>query len=144
MRFFVKLCVVIMGWSNSTSLHSPTAAIGNKIVETLYSNRVTSENIRIHAHPSHVPSIQSWGVCCFLRVAWTMAQHCMEGMGEDKLYFPLLKSGKRQKALLGWRVSTDFVAYCGCDKSSVAQASGAAYQATCSMFQWWVILTLVV
>ena len=51
MRFFVKLCVVIMGWSNSTSHRSPTAAIGDKIVETLYSNRVTSENIRIHAHP---------------------------------------------------------------------------------------------
>ena len=32
-----------------------------------------------------LPSIQSWGVCCFLQVARTTAQHCMERMGEDKL-----------------------------------------------------------
>ena len=31
-------------------------------------NRVTSMNMRIHT-PSPVPSIQSWGVCCFLKVA---------------------------------------------------------------------------
>ena len=36
----------------------------------------------------------------------------MEGMGEKKLYFPLLKSGKRQKSLLGRSVSTHFVADC--------------------------------
>ena len=34
-------------------------------------------------HPSPVPSIQSWGVCCFLLVARTRAQHCTEGMGEE-------------------------------------------------------------
>ena len=34
--------------------------------------------------------IQSLDVCCFLHVARTVAQHCMEGMGEEKLYFPLL------------------------------------------------------
>ena len=34
----------------------------------------------------------------------------MEGMREKKLYFPLLKSGKRQKSLLGGSVSTHFVA----------------------------------
>ena len=37
----------------------------------------------------------------------------MEGMGEETLSFPLLKSGKRQKVHLGRRVSTHFVAYCG-------------------------------
>ena len=40
------------------------------------------------------------------------AQHCMEGMGEEKLYFPLLKSEKRQKVPLGRRFSTHFVASC--------------------------------
>ena len=34
----------------------------------------------------------------------------MEGMGEEKLYFPLLKSVKRQKAPLARNVSTHFVA----------------------------------
>ena len=34
-------------------------------------------------HPSPVPSIQSWGVCCFLQVARTRAQHCTEEMGEE-------------------------------------------------------------
>ena len=43
---------------------SMETAIGDKIVETLYLNRVTSENKRIRTLP--VPSIQSWGVCCFL------------------------------------------------------------------------------
>ena len=38
-------------------------------------------------------------------------QHCTEGMGEEKLYFPLLKSGKRQKAPLGRSVSTHFVVF---------------------------------
>ena len=40
-------------------------------------------NFREHKnpHPSPVPSIQSWGVCCFLKVARTAAQHCIEGMG---------------------------------------------------------------
>ena len=51
-------------------------------------------------------------VCCFLKVARTVAQHCMEGMREEKLYFPLVKSGKRKKAPLGQRVSTHFVADC--------------------------------
>ena len=34
-----------------------------QIVETLYLNRATSEN---RTSESPVPSIQSWGVCCFL------------------------------------------------------------------------------
>ena len=85
--------------------------IGDKIVQTLYSSRVTSENIRIHT-PSPLPSIQSWDVSCFLKVARTVAQHCMEGMGEEKLSFSLSKSGKRQKVLLGRGVSTHFVADC--------------------------------
>ena len=40
------------------------------------------------------------------------AQHCMEGMGEEKLFFPPLKSGKHQKAPLEESVLTHFVRYC--------------------------------
>ena len=36
----------------------------------------------------------------------------MEGMGEEKLYFPLLKSVKHQKAPFWRSVLTDFVACC--------------------------------
>ena len=36
----------------------------------------------------------------------------MEGLGEKKLHLPILKSGKRQKSLLGRSVSTNFVADC--------------------------------
>ena len=34
--------------------------------------------------------------------------HCMEGMAEGKLYFPLLKSVKPQKGPLGQSLSTYF------------------------------------
>ena len=37
----------------------------------------------------------SWGS------SHTSAQHCMKGMGEKKLHFPVLKSEKRQKSPLG-------------------------------------------
>ena len=42
--------------------------------------------------PSPPPptSIQSCGVDCFLQVARTVAQRCMEGLGEGKLNFPFL------------------------------------------------------
>ena len=59
--------------------------IGDKLVDTLYSNRVTSENKRNYTPPS----IQSWSVCCFLQVAPTAAQNCMEGIGKEKLYYTL-------------------------------------------------------
>ena len=36
----------------------------------------------------------------------------MEGMGEEKLYFPILKSVKHQKAPFWRSVLTDFVACC--------------------------------
>ena len=51
MRLFPGLlCQLFSVVDNST--------IGDKIVETLYSNGVTSENKRIH-------TVQSWSVCCF-------------------------------------------------------------------------------
>ena len=45
--------------------------IGDKIVETLYSNRVTSEK----KESTPLPSIQCRGVRCFLLVTRTAAQH---------------------------------------------------------------------
>ena len=41
-----------------------------------------------------------------------VAQHCMEGMGEEKLFFSPLKSGKCQKAPLEENVLTYFVDDC--------------------------------
>ena len=79
--------------------------ICDKIVEILYSNRSTSQTKQ--STPLSLPSIQSWGVYCFLKVAQTVAQHCMEGRGKKELYFPLLKSVKRQKVPLGRSMSTN-------------------------------------
>ena len=43
---------------------------------------VTLESKTVYTCPAHAPSIQSCGVCCFLQVAWTAAQHnSMEGPG---------------------------------------------------------------
>ena len=36
----------------------------------------------------------------------------MEGMGEENLYFQILKLAKRQKARFGQNVSTNFVTDC--------------------------------
>ena len=99
-------------WSRNllTASLSFNTTISDKIVET-YSNRVTSENRRIHSPPLS-PPFKVGVFCCFLKIGWIVAQHCMEGMGEEKLYFPLLKSGKCQKAPLGRSVSTYFVGDC--------------------------------
>ena len=83
--------------------------IGNKIVEAFCSKRVVSENKTIHT-PHLLPrSTQSWGVCCFIQVVQTAVQHCMEGIGEEKLYFLLFRSVKRQERPLGQSVLTNFV-----------------------------------
>ena len=79
--------------------------ICDKIVEILYSNRSTLQTKQ--STPFPLPSIQSWGVYCFLKVARTVAQHCMEVRGKKELYFPLLKSVKRQKVPLGRSMSTN-------------------------------------
>ena len=104
-----ELCNSKGFWEQKLYLYGK-ASISDKIVETFYSNRVTSENKRMHTLPPY--TIQSSGVCCFLYVAWTAAQHYMEGMGEEKLYFHLLKSVKPQKAPLWQSVSTNFVTNC--------------------------------
>ena len=69
------------------------ARIGDKI-------GVTSENKTIHTPSLSSPFNVEVSVV-FLQVARTATQHCMEGTGEGKLYFPLLKSIKRQKGPLG-------------------------------------------
>ena len=58
--------------------------IGGKLVETLYSNRVTSENKRNYTPPLH----SKLGCLLFLQVARTSAQHCMEGMGKESFIIP--------------------------------------------------------
>ena len=82
--------------------------------QTVYSNSVTSENKTIHPPSPHLFRPFKVGVfCCFLQAAWTATQHCMEGMGEEKLYFLLLKSIKHPKGPLRQSVSENFVADCG-------------------------------
>ena len=49
---------------HQTHFHTK-ATIGDEIVETLYSNRVTSENKRIHTPPP-LPPFKVRVVCCFL------------------------------------------------------------------------------
>ena len=97
-----ELCNSKGFWEQKLYLYAKPPSVIKLLRQSLYSNRVTSENKRMHTLPPY--TIQSWGVCCFLYVAWTAAQHCMEGMGEEKLYFHLLKSVKPQKA--------DFVTNC--------------------------------
>ena len=50
-------------------------------------------------HSSPIPSSQCWGGCCFVQVAGTVAQHCVEGVGWEKLCFPLFKLAKYREAL---------------------------------------------
>ena len=61
-------------------LKRPT--IDDKIVDTMYSNRVSSENKRIHT-PALSPPFK-----VAAELARTVAQHCMDGMGEEKLDSP--------------------------------------------------------
>ena len=65
------------------------ASIGETKFLRLYSNRVTSENKRIRTLPCPLPS--KLDVCCFVQIARTSAQNCMEGMAQEKLLFPPFK-----------------------------------------------------
>ena len=76
-----------------------------KIVEKLSSIGGTSKNKK----STPLPSILHWGVCCFLQVAGTVAQHCKEGVGDGELYFTLFTLAKRQRGPLGRSVSTNVV-----------------------------------
>ena len=71
------------------------ATIGHKIVETLYSNRVTSENKRIHTPPM---SLHSKLECLLFSIGRLNSGTTLHrGDGEEKLYFHILKSVKRKK-----------------------------------------------
>jgi len=76
--------------------------MGHKIDETLYSNRVTSENKRICTPPLSPP----FKVGVFVVFDRQPQQrHNIAWRGWGRLYFPLLKSTKHQKAPLGQSVS---------------------------------------
>ena len=71
-------------------------------------------NVREQTNPQPLtlPFVQSWGVCCFLQVAWTAAQHCMEGMGEGQLYFPFFELAKHCRGPFKGSVPTKYVTDC--------------------------------
>ena len=57
-----------------------TEALITNLFQT-YNRRQNCWDTPLPPHPSPVPSIQSWNVCCFLKIlkiARTLAQHCME------------------------------------------------------------------
>ena len=60
--------------------------IGDKIVETLSSNGVTLKKTQ----STHLPSIQSLGVCCFLQLARTVAHDCLKGVWRESFIFPFV------------------------------------------------------
>ena len=84
--------------------------IGDKIVEALHSNRVTSENKRIRAPP--LPPPFQLGCLLVPIGSSNMGTTLREGIGEEKLYFLLLKIVKRKKPSFGRSASTHFVADC--------------------------------
>ena len=82
------------------SLINLDITIHDKIVETLSSNGVASENKTINIHPPPPPDSAPFKVgvwFCQLQVPQTAAQHFTEGVEEEKLHFPFLKATKHQK-----------------------------------------------
>ena len=81
--------------------------IGVKIVDKMSSN-----GIKFGEQKNSQPCIQSWGLCYFLQVARTAAQHCMARVRKGKLYFLLFKLAKCQSRPFGQKASPNFVADC--------------------------------
>ena len=80
--------------------------IGDKLVDTLYSNRVTSENKR-----NYTPLLHSKLECLLFSTGSSNSGTTLHGGdGEGKALLYPLKSVKRQKAPFGRSVSTNFVA----------------------------------
>ena len=71
------------------------ATIGDKIVETLYSNRVTTDNKRMHTH-SPLPTLLHSNLWCLLfsRGSSNSSTTLHEGDGGVKALFPLLEVSK--------------------------------------------------
>ena len=64
-------------------------------VQQQSATKLGSLQVRRNQYPSHLPSIQSWGVfCSHLQVVRTVAQHYIEGVRERKLYFLFFKFEK--------------------------------------------------
>ena len=91
------------------SLINLDITIHDKIVETLSSNGVASENKTINIHPPPPPpdsapfKVGVW--FCQLQVPQTAAQHFTAGVEEEKLHFPFLKATKHQKGTFRAKVS---------------------------------------
>ena len=75
------------------------ATIGDKIVETLYSSRVTSENKRIIT-PLPPPLHLKLGCLLFYIGSPKSGTTLHGGDGGEKVYFSLFKSVRRQKVAL--------------------------------------------
>ena len=81
--------------------------IGDKLVETLYLNRVTSENKRNYTPPLH----SKLGRLLFSTGSFNSGTALHGGDGKGKVYYTLSKSAKREKAPFERSVSTNFVAF---------------------------------
>ena len=82
------------------SLINLDITIHDKIVETLSSNGVASENKTINIHPPPPPDSAPFKVgvwFCLLQVPQTAAQYCIEGVEKEKLHLTFLKATKQQK-----------------------------------------------
>ena len=76
------------------------ATIGDKIVETLYSSRVTSENKRIITPLPPRPLHLKLGCLLFYIGSPKSGTTLHGGDGGEKVYFSLFKSVRRQKVAL--------------------------------------------
>jgi len=89
------------------------ATIGDKIVETLYSNRVTSENKRINTPP---PPLHSKLGCLLFSISSSNSGTTLHGGdgGEEALFFPFEvgKTSEGRFSALEQSVPTNFVADC--------------------------------
>ena len=72
------------------------ATIGDKIVEIVLKQGNFREQKNVHPFP--VPSIQSWGCLLFSTDSSNIGTTLHGGMGQEQLYFLLLKSVKHKKA----------------------------------------------
>ena len=97
-------CVMYSIFITTVTLNGTT--IGDKLVETLYSNRVTSHKKEI------TPLHSKLGCLLFSTGSSNSGTTLHGGDGEGKLYYTLLKSVKRQKAPFARSVSTILSSHC--------------------------------
>ena len=102
--------MTLLGSQNSNYRRTVINPAHQKFFQALYSNKVTSDNKRIHT-PFPSPPIKVGVFVVFYRQLEQRHNTAWRGWRE-KLYFPLLKLVKCQKAPLGQSVSTNFVVNC--------------------------------